>query len=846
MNHGYAQQIDLTCSHCNYSFSAEAWLLMDLAKQPELLPRLQAGDLHIFACPACDQVVDLDAPLLIYRPAAALPLLFSPAQSTTAEQDQEQAAGLLGLLQERLGDAWQEVWLAEGLPGLPRPFLAAALSDDPEAALRDLVDQAQEAIGLPEPAQAQALADSLVAWIQQETLDDAEAYLREHEADLLTDEAAVVMQMLVQSNSQNPTLADHQQRLNQARALGIAAMYAAIRRQRQHEGLQQAIQQGLAQVGHLGQVLWAFLADEDDDKAANRLQSEANTLLTLDAGQLFEQLIEAVGELGDEQIAARWTARWEVWQTAYQARLGRPLRPTPVEAEPRQTQPESWTDREEQQTAVADRGSKYTIISAHNSAIGDNALVINNIGQLPLRWKRPSEGDPTRARAAVGREAELAELHQRLLAGQNAALVSRGTSAALRGQPSIGKTTLAAMYVDRYGDQYPGGVFWLTVGPALRTADSVTPILQRMAGFAYDADLQAQTLLANTVFAAERVRALLAGHGALLAVIDDVWDAAALREIQAALPADAFTLLTTRDYNVAYALEDSPAVIQQLDVLSPEDARLLLQRGAPGLPQELADRVASGLGRHAHALSLAAGALKARKAHRYGQTAAELLQRVAAGQGFGDLPRMDQAERLTPVEVAAKYSYDYLGEGAAGADWQAQFRGLGALAQEAEFNLFAASALWERGDSEAEEFLLLLDGLSLIQETDRGGRWRQHAILRAYALSLQTTEERAVFPERHADYFISLTQQCHESKPRDYARVEQEFAQIQHAFSWCEQQSPRRATRLTLLLNDFMRNRGRVPLLNQWLQTALQGAEIHGDRLGKANTLKSLGDLERR
>ncbi|NMC01074.1 MAG: tetratricopeptide repeat protein, partial [Chloroflexi bacterium] len=547
---------------------------------------------------------------------------------------------------------------------------------------------------------------------------------------------------------------------------------------------------------------------------------------------------------GDADFAARVAARLEQQQAAYYARVGGPKRTAPAEVEAHQAQPESWQERVERQPVQAERGSTYTVISASQCAIGDNAMVINNIGRLPLRWKRPAEGRPLLARAAVGRETELAELHGRLTSTQGVALVARGTSAAVRGQSGIGKTTLAAMYAERYGAQYPGGVLWLDVGPGRRTPDLVAPILQRIATYAYDADLQANALLENAEFAADAVKALLDGHGALLVIIDDVWSTAALRALREALPEDACTLLTTRDYDVAYALENSPAAIQTLDVLAPPDARLLLQQGAPGLPDDLADTVARGLGYHAQALTLAAGALASRKPHNYARTAAELLRRVAAGEGFGDLPRLDKTDQVTAVEIALKYSYDYLGESSPPAP--AQFRALGAFAPEADFDLAAVAAMWNLDAALAEEFLLLLDGLGLLQETVPGARWQQHVILRAYALSLQTARERIQFSERHADHYIALAQACYESKPRKYDRVEQEFLQIQHAFDWCQENSPRRATRLALLLDDFMRNRGRAATLHQWLQTAMQGADLHGDRLGKANTLKSLGDLERR
>ncbi len=749
-----------------------------------------------------------------------------------------------------------------------------------------------------DPAEAQVLANKLTTWIQRETLDEAEAYLHQHEAELLTDKAAAVMQMLVQANPFNPNVRDHQRRLARARQVGIAAMYAEIRQKRMRERLeelppalrevmqelaatgatintpedlqrllsdrpdlqakmaaaigqsgllQQALEQAAQQAGPLGQAVWRFV-QADDAQAAALLHTEATLLLTLDAGDLLRKLAEAAQAAAGgegEAFAARLAARQQQWQAAYQGRVGGPLRPTPAEPEARQPQQQGWQERAERQPVQAERGAKYTVIRASQCAIGDYALVINNIGTLPLQWKRPAEGRPRLAHAAVGREVELDELHRRLTAGKGTAVVGRGTSAALRGQPAIGKTTLAAMYADRYGDQYPGGVLWLEVGPNRRSAADALPILQRIATYAYAADAQAQAMLENTAFAPDVVRALLGGHGAMLVVIDDVWDPAILRELQDGLPKDAVVLLTTRDYHVAYALQESADAIQSLDVLSPADARALLQRGAPGLSDELADRVATGLGRHALALTLAAGTLAFRKAHRYEQTAGELLRRVAAGQGFGDLPRMDQTERLTDVEIAFKYSYDELGQGARGAEQQAWFRALGAFAPEADFDTAAAAAVWETDTTAAQEFLLCLDGLSLLQET-AADRWQQHALLRAYALSLQMALERIRFPERHADHYLALTQICYESKPRAYDRVEREFAQIQHAFAWCQEHSPRRATRLALLLDDFMRNRGRVALLSQWLQAGLQGAESYGDRLGKANTLKSLGDLESR
>ncbi|MBO9392267.1 CpXC domain-containing protein, partial [Caldilinea sp.] len=138
MNHSFSQVAELTCSRCHRTFAAEVWLIVDAAGRPDLLARIRAGTLHTFTCPGCGHEEQVDAPLLLYTPSPSQaegrgegperahgrpPLLFSPAQGTTAEQDQEHAAGLVGLLQERMGPAWRDEWLAQGLPGVPRPLL---------------------------------------------------------------------------------------------------------------------------------------------------------------------------------------------------------------------------------------------------------------------------------------------------------------------------------------------------------------------------------------------------------------------------------------------------------------------------------------------------------------------------------------------------------------------------------------------------------------------------------------------------------------------------------------------------------------------------------------------------
>lgn len=134
MAYSYAEHPDLTCPACNQPISAEVWLIIDLTEHPELIDRICADTLHGVRCPACDHVGVLDVPLLLYHPNVVPPLLFSPAQRTSEEQDREHAFGLMGKLRSSLGDAWHEEWLANGLRSVPRPELPATLGgSNPDA-----------------------------------------------------------------------------------------------------------------------------------------------------------------------------------------------------------------------------------------------------------------------------------------------------------------------------------------------------------------------------------------------------------------------------------------------------------------------------------------------------------------------------------------------------------------------------------------------------------------------------------------------------------------------------------------------------------------------------------------
>ncbi|NPA90909.1 MAG: hypothetical protein GXO55_05605, partial [Chloroflexi bacterium] len=146
----YVEQAPLTCPECGHEFTADIWLIVHAAERPDLIEHARDGTLHRITCPHCGHTVgEADVPLLIFTPpdmgTHRPPLLFSPAQQTTAEQDREHANALVGMLRERLGNAWRDEW-TEQAQIVPRALLALALADDPEAEMRRLAEEAAQAI----------------------------------------------------------------------------------------------------------------------------------------------------------------------------------------------------------------------------------------------------------------------------------------------------------------------------------------------------------------------------------------------------------------------------------------------------------------------------------------------------------------------------------------------------------------------------------------------------------------------------------------------------------------------------------------------------------------------------
>ena len=127
MDYSHAEPAERPCRACGRPFAAEVWVILDVAERPDLLARLRAGKLHTFTCPHCGHAATINAPLLILQPGQTPALLFSPGRGGDRENDEAQAAALIGLLRTHMGAEWRAEWLEAGVVGVAREALPVAL-----------------------------------------------------------------------------------------------------------------------------------------------------------------------------------------------------------------------------------------------------------------------------------------------------------------------------------------------------------------------------------------------------------------------------------------------------------------------------------------------------------------------------------------------------------------------------------------------------------------------------------------------------------------------------------------------------------------------------------------------
>ena len=302
-------------------------------------------------------------------------------------------------------------------------------------------------------------------------------------------------------------------------------------------------------------------------------------------------------------------------------------------------------------------------------------------------WERPGEFDPGRRwLQAVPREA----LFERLL--QDLDAKTPGTQiVALYGVDGAGKTTLASMFVENYGDGYDGGVLWVDLGFRFNPDLAIQQILNQWANHAHKNAPPMYDQARQGSYDASVVRTLLAGHGEMLVVFDDVWDVSHINPLMEALPREANILITTNDERIAREYRQVP-----VGELTEAESLELLQQEIADLPSDQLLAIAAKLSFHAQALNLAVRTIAPMPNH------ARAVETFLA-RGLGEAGASEYTQ-------AFRYSYEALDRSE-----QSYVRKLGVLYEaNTSFDADLVCALWEIDTVETERVLSILQQRSFL------------------------------------------------------------------------------------------------------------------------------------
>jgi tetratricopeptide (TPR) repeat protein len=406
----------------------------------------------------------------------------------------------------------------------------------------------------------------------------------------------------------------------------------------------------------------------------------------------------------------------------------------------------------------------------------DHGALLRGIDQRTRRpearrsWRRPEP--PSRLEPLVGRDADLGRSEiESILARLTPVAGQPGLATARFGMPGVGKTLLVQHAAARLYAVYPGGVLFTTVEDG-----STESILRAWARRAYDAGVLPDDFEAS----AENVRVLLEGHGPILVVLDGVRTWGAAEALLEALPDEVRILLTTQDAGVARRLDPQA---QEIGTLTDVGALRLLRSVASGAAEQdapLLGRLAQSLGNHPLALRIAGGSLDSLGRDEWPSVVERIGYEVREGRAFADLGQPPDDEQDQRVAATLRVAYDALDP-----TTRARFRDLGAFAPAGTFSSEAIARVW---GCTRDEALVVLNNMSrrglVIRVADSGtSRWRQHSLVRWYALALlvEAGDDDSARRE-HGKAYLSLLDFA-ASRHADHEMLT-DYGQIAHGFDW--------------------------------------------------------------
>lgn len=433
---------------------------------------------------------------------------------------------------------------------------------------------------------------------------------------------------------------------------------------------------------------------------------------------------------------------------------------------------------------------------------------------------------PTFTKPFFGRTTEIAQLRQRLAQPGMVNLTS------LKGAGGMGKSTLALHMAHTCADLFPDGRHWLDLrsdNPSLPVRD----LLQKLG-------VTGEALNANFAVLCGLLQAQLHGKRALL-VLDNAEGLAqhnlpALRAL--CLPSPAVTLITSRS-QIQVGRDIEVGRLETADALA-----LLAYYGVDVAAQnEAAQALITRLGGLALAVDIAARRMVVLR-QNCAQALTELQSGIDKLKAVGQNSTAD--DNLT---VAFGLSYDRLD-----APLREAFWALGLCAPAPNGSPVAGmAAMLEIGEDAAAERLAALNALSLAELAPP--RADLHPLLRDYAraqASQQPAQTQGLV-ERHARYFGQLIGaayhsaiQSNQDRSAALQQMDDERDNLTLAQTRCLQPNfanPTLALEITNNLRQYWRLRDEPQQLS-WLQRANVLAQQTGAKLGQANVLKAIGDVQ--